>query len=201
VTRLPAWATTLPLALGGTGLFLVAFLDASFFSLPEVNDILVVFAVVKHPALLWYYALMTTAGSVLGTYVLFAIAKKGGRGFIEKRVDSRHLDRIRRVFTRYGTLAVFVASLLPPPTPFKLFVLVSAVSGMRSSAFIVAIAAGRAVRYFGEGLLAYWVGERAIDYIRDNSATAGIYMATLTLAVTLGWLLWRAWSERRRRAA
>jgi membrane protein YqaA with SNARE-associated domain len=200
VTRLPAWATALPLALGGSGLFVVAFLDASFLSLPEINDVLVVLAVVKHPALLWYYALMATAGSVVGTYVLFAIARKGGRAFIEKRADNRHLDRIRRLFTRYGTLAVFVASLLPPPTPFKLFVLVSAVSGMRSSALILAVAAGRALRYFGEGLLAWWIGERAIDYIRDNGATAGIYLATLTLAGALGWLLWRARSERRRPA-
>jgi membrane protein YqaA with SNARE-associated domain len=199
--RLPAWATSLPLALGGTGLFVVAFVDASFFVLPEINDVLLVVAVVSHRALLWYYALMTTAGSVLGTYVLFAIAKKGGAAFIGKRVDNRHMTRIRGLLGRYGTLAVFVASLLPPPTPFKLFILVSAVSGMRDSALLFSVGAGRGVRYFGEGLLAWWVGERAVDYIRDNGATAGSILAVLTLAVALGWFLWRAWSERRRRTA
>jgi membrane protein YqaA with SNARE-associated domain len=199
--RLPAWAASLPLALGGTGLFLVAFVDASFFSLPGINDVLLVVGVVSHPALLLYYALMTTAGSVLGTYVLFAIAKKSGTVFIERRVDDRHMTRIRGLFARYGTLAVFVASLLPPPTPFKLFILVSAVSGMPDSALLVAVSAGRSLRYFGEALLAWWVGERAIDYIRNNSATAGIVVAALTLAIALGWFLWRAWSERRRRAS
>lgn len=199
--RLPGWATSLPLALGGTGLFIVAFVDASFFSLPEVNDILLVFAVVKHPALLWYYALMTTAGSVLGTYVLFAIARRGGTGFIERRVDRRHLERIRRAFSRYGAVALFIASMLPPPTPFKLFVLVAAVSGMTGPALVVAVGTGRALRYFAEGLLAYWVGDRAIDYIRDNGATAGLCVAALTLAGVLIWLLWRGWSDRRNRPA
>jgi membrane protein YqaA with SNARE-associated domain len=198
--RLPSWATSLPLALGGTGLFLVAFIDASFFSLPGVNDILLVIAVVRHPALLWYYALMITAGSTLGTYVLFAIGRKGGNAFLEKRSHYRHLNRIRDLFSRYGTLAVFVASLLPPPTPFKLFILVSAVSGMRTSSLLLAVGAGRGIRYFGEGLLAFWLGDDAIDYIRDNSATAGLYLAGLTLAVALGWSLWRAWSGRRRPA-
>jgi membrane protein YqaA with SNARE-associated domain len=201
VTRLPAWATSLPLALGGSGLLIVAFLDASFFSLPEINDILVVFAVVKQPALFWYYALMATAGSVFGTYALFAIGRKGGEAFLVKRVDRRHLDRIRRLCSRRGTLGVFIASLLPPPTPFKLIVLVGAVSGMRRSSLIFAVAAGRGLRYFAEGLLACWIGERAIDRIRDNGASAGVAVTALALTAALGWFLWRAWLGRRGRPA
>jgi hypothetical protein len=80
-------------------------------------------------------------------------------------------------------------------------VLVGAVSGMRRSSLIFAVAAGRGLRYFAEGLLAFWIGERAIDRIRDNGAGAGVLVAAVTLAGALGWLLWRAWSTRRGRPA
>jgi membrane protein DedA with SNARE-associated domain len=199
--RLAAWATSVAMVLGGPGLFVVAFIDGSFFSLPEVNDILLVVAVAKHPGLLLYYGAMVTLGSVGGTYVLFRIARTGGEAFLRRRVDERHLRPVRRFFERYGAVAVFVASLLPPPTPFKLFVLVAGVAQMGSMPFLGAVTAGRSLRYFGEGALAYRFGEHAIDYIRENGEMAGMTLAIVTVGGTLAYFLWRVFRERRRRSA
>ncbi len=201
MTRLPAWALALPTALGGSGIFLVAVMDASFLSLPAINDVLVVLAAAKHPALVWYYALMATLGSVAGTLVLFEVARRGGASFVERREDALRLARVRTAFGRYGALGVFVASLLPPPAPFKLFVVAAGVSGTTAPSLIAAVAAGRALRYFGEGLLAFWVGARAIDAIRGNATAAGLAAAGLAICGVLAWLAWRARSDDSERAA
>ncbi len=194
MTGLPAWAQALPAALGGSGIFLVALMDSSILSLPAITDGLIVLAATKHPALLWYYALMATLGSVAGTFVVFVVARKGGAAIIGKRKDARRLARIRSAYGRYGAVGVFIASLLPPPVPFKLFVVAAGVSETTVPSLIVAVATGRALRYFAESLLAYWVGARAIDVIRANAPAAALTAAGLALAGLLIWLVRRAWS-------
>ncbi len=83
-----AWIYSFALSLGGPGLFTVAFLDSSFISLPQINDILVVLMVTNNKALMPYYAFMATAGSVAGCYVLYVIAERGGEAFLAKRSAS-----------------------------------------------------------------------------------------------------------------
>ena len=83
------WVYGLALSLGGPGLFVVAFLDSSFISLPQINDLLVVLMVVRNKALMPYYAAMATAGSVAGCYVLYLIAERGGEAFLAKRPEGR----------------------------------------------------------------------------------------------------------------
>src|SRR5262245_12120452 len=112
-------------SLGAPGLALVAFFDSSFLSLPEVADALLVVAVVHQPSLWVYYAAATTAGSVAGCYALYALAGKGGDAFLRKRFHADRIDRGLGLFKRYGLLAVIVPSILPPPTPFKIFVLLA----------------------------------------------------------------------------
>ena len=75
-----------------------------------------------------YYALLATLGSVAGCLVLFLLARKGGEAFLRKRLHERHVDRATAVFRKYGLLAVLVPSLLPPPVPFKIFVLAAGVA-------------------------------------------------------------------------
>src|SRR5207253_4189621 len=110
------------LALGAPGLFVVAFLDSSFVPLPQINDLLVVLMVSRHPALMPYYALSATLGSLVGCYVIYAIAERGGDAFLRKRVHAARVDRTLALYQRHGVLALMVPALLPPPAPFKLFV-------------------------------------------------------------------------------
>jgi membrane protein YqaA with SNARE-associated domain len=189
--RLVAWLQGVALTLGAPGLFLIAFLDSSFLSFPMVVDVLLMGLVIGHPERLPYYAMLPTLGSISGCCVLYFVAKKGGEGFLRKRLAGHHVDRALGLFRKYGILVVAVPSVLPPPFPFKMFVLAAGVAGVKPRDFVAAIATGRGVRYFGEALLAAWYGERAIAFVTENARMVGITVgAALLVAVTV-WILVR----------
>lgn len=163
------------MGLGGPGLFLLAFLDSSFLALPEVVDILMIWMVIEHPDRWVWYAAMSTAGSVAGCYVLYALARRGGETFLRKRLNEHHITKGMAIFNRYGVLALIVPSLTPPPVPFKPFVLMAGVAGMSRVRFLTSITAGRGFRYFGEALLAVLYGRLAIDYIHANATKVSLF--------------------------
>jgi membrane protein YqaA with SNARE-associated domain len=185
------WAETLALSLGGPGLFFVAFLDSSFLSLPEINDLLVIWMVIRHKERMVYDALMATLGSITGCFVLYYLGRKGGDVLLRKRFQGRRLDQAMALFGRYGVLAVIVPAILPPPAPFKIFVLLAGVAKVSPLQFAVAIGVGRGARYFGEGYLALRYGDRAIDFLRDNSQTVALTVAALVLGLGLAYVIWR----------
>jgi membrane protein YqaA with SNARE-associated domain len=193
--RLLTWVQGFALSLGGPGLFIIAFLDSSFLSFPEVCDLLIVWLTVQHPHRMLFYALMCTLGSVAGCFALYLVGRRGGEAFLKKRFKAKHIERAMDVFRRYGLLAVIVPSLLPPPMPFKIFVLAAGVAQVRRIDFLLAVSIGRGARYFGEGLLAIWYGEQAVVFLRDNARTAGTVTAALILTGALIWIWWR---QRRR---
>jgi membrane protein DedA with SNARE-associated domain len=188
--RLLAWIQGFAESLGGNGLFIIAFLDSSFLSFPEVCDALIVLLSVQHPERMVFYALVTTAGSVAGCFALYTVGQKGGEAFLRKRFQARHVDRAMAVFRRHGMLSILVPSLLPPPMPFKIFVLAAGVSGMSRGDFLLAAGLGRGIRFFGVGLLALWKGQEAITWLHENAATAGIALAVV-VGVAVAVSLWR----------
>ena len=196
--RLLAWIQGFAESLGGPGLFVIAYLDSSFLSFPQVCDALIVLLTVRHPERMLFYALVTTVGSVAGCYSLYLVGRKGGEAFLRKRFHERHVDNALAVFKRHGILSVLVPSLLPPPMPFKIFVLAAGVSGMSSFDFLVAVALGRAARYFGIGFLAYWKGQQALAWIQQNSGKAGLALAVV---IVLGATIYFWWKKRQRRGA
>jgi membrane protein YqaA with SNARE-associated domain len=173
------WAS----GVGGLGLFVVAALDSSFLSFPQVNDLLIIYLSTKSPHLMPYYAGMTTAGSILGCFVLYAFARSGGEVFLRKRFSTARVERGLALYQRHGLLAVVVPSLLPPPTPFKLFVLLAGAAKVSPWRFGAAVAIGRGIRYFGQGYLAVLYGEAAIGLVRENGTAVGIGLAAATLAI------------------
>ena len=191
MSRIVEWTQGFALSLGGPGLFLIAFLDSSFLSFPEVNDLLIVWLTTQHPYRMPYYALMTTLGSISGCLALYTVARKGGETFLRKRFHERHIDRGMELFRRYGLLAVLIPSILPPPAPFKIFVLLAGVSKVPLPQFIIAIAIGRGFRYFGEGLLAVWYGEQAAEFLKSNARPVAIAVATLCLVGGIGYIVWK----------
>ena len=193
--RLLAWIQGFAESLGGPGLFLIAFFDSSFLSFPEVCDALIVLLTVQHPQRMVFYALVTTAGSVAGCFSLYSVGRKGGESFLRRRFSERHVERALGIFRRHGMLSILVPSLMPPPMPFKIFVLAAGVSGMRRADFLIAVALGRAMRFFGVGLLAMWKGQAAIAWIHENAARVGI---TAAVAVVLGATAWFWWRNHRR---
>jgi membrane protein YqaA with SNARE-associated domain len=189
--RLVSWVQGFALSLGGPGLFVIAFLDSSFLSLPEVCDLLIVWMTVRHKERMLFYALMCTLGSVAGCFALYTVGRRGGEAFLRRRFKAGHIERATAVFRRYGLLAVIVPSLLPPPMPFKIFVLAAGVAKVRPFDFLVAVSIGRGIRYFGEGFLALWYGEQAIRVMRENARIVGVTLAILIVAGALVWFWWR----------
>src|SRR6476619_676257 len=166
MSRFVEWIRGFALAWGGPGLFLIGFLDSSFLSFPEVNDLLVVWMVTQHKERLLYYAFMATAGSVAGCLALYYVARKGGQAFLRRRFHERHVDKGLQLFQKYGLLVVIIPALLPPPAPFKIFVLLAGVAAIPVWQFVLAVAVARGIRYGGEGLLAVMYGDKANAFLR-----------------------------------
>jgi membrane protein YqaA with SNARE-associated domain len=192
-----AWAQAFALSIGGLGLFFVAFIDASVLSLPEVNDILIVYMVTKSPSFLLYYAAMATAGSIGGSLVVYYLGRKGGEALLRKQFSRDQIDRMQGRFKRYGMAAVVVPAMLPPPVPLKLFVLGAGVAGMPAGRFAWAVGIGRGVRYLAEGILAYYYGAAAFEYIKRHGAGVALWGGALAAAVLLAYY----WRRQRRPAA
>jgi membrane protein YqaA with SNARE-associated domain len=185
-----SWAQGLALSLGGPGLFLIAFLDSSFLSLPEINDILVMWMVTRHKERLLYYVSMATLGSIAGCFVLYWLAWKGGDAVMKKWFTPETVERATAQIRRYGVFALLVPSMLPPPAPFKVFVLLAGVVRIRPLSFTIAIAIGRGLRYLIEGLLAVWYGDAALRYVDEHGKEVALAASLLVLAAGVAYIWW-----------
>ena len=179
ITTVQEWASEL----GGLGLFILAALDSSFLSFPQVNDLLIIVLSTKYPERMVYYAGMTVLGSLLGCFMLYGVARRGGEVFIRKRVKGKYADRAIALYQRHGLLAVVVPALLPPPVPFKVFVLLAGAAAVSPVRFGIAVAIGRSIRYFGQGYLAVLYGEQAAEFMKAHGTTLGIGLAAAALVM------------------
>jgi membrane protein YqaA with SNARE-associated domain len=195
--RLVDWLQGFALSLGGPGLFLIAFLDSSFLSFPEVTDLLIVWLTIQHEHRMVFYATFATMGSVSGCFALYHVARKGGEAFLRRRFHGPNIDRAMRLFQRYGLVSVVVASLLPPPMPFKIFVFASGVARVRAADFLIAVTIGRGIRYFGEGYLALLYGDAATEWLRQNARTVSLILAVAVLVTGVVWMWWQKRRDRR----
>jgi membrane protein YqaA with SNARE-associated domain len=177
--------------LGGWALLLTALFDSSFLSLPEVNDILIITLSIKNPEKMLYYCTMTTLGSILGCLALFAVGRKGGQVLLRKRFAEDKIEKVASWYAKYGIFAVMIPSILPPPTPFKIFVLFAGAFRISVGKFILAIAAGRGFRYFLEGVLAVKYGEAAKDYMHQNYPYIALSTVVLIVIGALSYFLYR----------
>ncbi len=180
---------TLALALGAPGLFLVTFLDSSFFSLPEVADLLVMWMVMRHKARMVLYVVSATLGSIVGCLLLYFLGRKGGEALVRRRFNSASVDKAMATFRRYGIMAVLIPSILPPPTPFKIFVILAGLAGINATRFTTAIVVGRGTRYLVEGLLAAWYGDRAMAFMRTHGTTVSLVVVGLLTLGLAGYVL------------
>ena len=176
------WLMDLLLPYGGFGLMLLAVCDSSFLSLPEVNDLLLMTFSLNNPDGMLKYAALTTLGSVIGCSLLYSVGRKGGEAFLTRRFSDERVLRVQKWYQRHGILAIVVPSLLPPPMPFKIFVLSAGAFGISWPRFLGAIVIGRGIRYFSEGILAVMYGPLAIEFVRENYGKAGLVLGILIVA-------------------
>jgi membrane protein DedA with SNARE-associated domain len=183
------------MSFGGLGVMLLAMADSSFFSLPEANDVLIV---LLSAGASWgqmiYFVGMTIIGSVIGCMLLYSLGRKGGNPILRRKFSQSNVERAERLFKRYGILTVIISSILPPPTPFKVFVLSAGVFRLNPWPFFTAVVVGRTIRYFLWGILAVLYGESAKLYVRQNLNVNGMMLFAgfvLTLIIAFGLYLHR----------
>jgi membrane protein YqaA with SNARE-associated domain len=202
MARLVGWIqeVVLPL-LGSSGIFLAAFLDSSFLSLPEINDILVVTFAAAHPERAWIPVVLATLGSVAGCSAVFGLGRKGGDAFLHRRFGPERTAQARDLFHRYGLWALAVPAVMPPPVPFKVFVVAAGVFGYPWTRFALTILLARGARYVAWAVVGAAYGDHAVAVLRSFDAwAAGRQTLLLSLAagltlVTLAYL----WVRRRGR--
>jgi membrane protein YqaA with SNARE-associated domain len=177
--------------LGAPGLFLISFLDSSVLTFPVINDLLLIELSIQHPARMPLYASMAALGSILGSVLLFFLAEKGGEALFHKHAGDR-AQAIHNWVVRNGFAGMLIAALLPPPTPFKVFVIAAGVFEVHLFSFTAAITLARLIRYFGIGFLAIRYGHDALPFLAAHRwQVALVVIAVVVVSYVLSHLILR----------
>jgi membrane protein YqaA with SNARE-associated domain len=160
LTRLSEYLITF----GAFGLFAVAALDSSFVPLPSSADALMLLLSTTYPSWMLLYAFMATSGSAFGCWILYLVSRRAGARALNK-FSERKQARVKNLIERYDMMAVLVATLLPPPFPFKLFVVSAGVFRFSLARFMLAIVVGRGFRFLLEGYFAVRYGAEAKEIL------------------------------------
>ena len=165
---------------GGIGLVPLAILDSSPIPTFGSLDILTAFLSARHSDLWLYYASMATLGSMIGSFLTYKLGQKTGFAWIEKKFGARRSHQVEYALERWGSGAIFVSTVSPPPCPTSMFLLAAGAFGYRMRKFFLAVFLGRAIRYGLLTIVAAHYGRRIVRYMRHP----GQYL-WLSLGVTL----------------
>ncbi len=203
IARLGSSASTIISSFGGPGILFLAIGDSSFLSVPEGNDVLIVIlSTGKSWGHMAYFVSMTIIGSVIGCLLLYLVGRKGGNPILRRRFSQQSIDRAESLFKRYGVLTVVIPSILPPPMPFKIFVLSAGVFRLNALAFLASVLVGRTIRYSMWGILAVLYGNSVKIYMQQHLDFIGVVLFgafVLAVAFAFAYCLHRIRKGRRER--
>jgi membrane protein YqaA with SNARE-associated domain len=185
VSRYTAFLWALLKPLGAWGVLAIAALDGAFFGLP-MDAVVAGYVYQDRPRFL-LYAFMASVGSALGSIVIYVIGYKGGEELLRKRISPERFERIHAAFDKHPFWSLMFPAMLPPPTPFKLFVLAAAVSEMGFARFLLAIFSGRMVRFLLLGLLTIKFGP---DVVHALGALFREHLYLVLLVAAAGFVAW-----------
>jgi membrane protein YqaA with SNARE-associated domain len=196
LARYTAWIWGLLKVLGIWGVFAIAFADSALLGMPV--DAIVATYVYQDRSRLLFYIVMASLGSALGSIPLYLVGYLGGEKVLRKRISEQRFLRIHRSFERHEFWALMFPGMLPPPMPFKIFVLSAAVFEMRFTHFLVAIFAGRFVRFLALSLLTLWFGPQIVQ-IAGSLFREHFYSVAGVIAIA-GALFWLVLRRRKARS-
>lgn len=178
------WLQSLLIGFGALGIFAIALLDAAFIPLPGGADVVVMALSHHNNAMMPLYVLAAVAGSTIGSLFLYYLALKGGDAALRKFSPEKRA-RVEDLINRYDIWALVLASVLPPPFPFKLFVLSAGAFRMQLWRFITALVVGRGFRFILEGWMAIHYGEQAMDIFKQHYPKIGLGIAAAIVFIFL----------------
>jgi len=186
--------------LGGLGLIPLGLLDNSPIPLPGILDVATILFSARQQQLWLYYALMATVGSVMGGFVSYRLARKGGKAALERRFSRRRVDKICKIFERWGFSAIAIPALLPPPVPMVPFLLAAGAMQYPAKKFLIALTLGRISRYLILAYLAARYGRHIIAFIAEHGHPVAV--AIILLLISSAAVLYYFWggSKRRKRS-
>jgi len=195
LARYSAWILGLMKVLGIWGVFVIAFADSALLGMPV--DFIVATYVYQDRRRMLLYVAMASLGSALGSVPLYVIGYVGGEKVLRKRLTEERFQKIHQSFERNEFWALMFPGMLPPPTPFKVFVLAAAVFEMKFRDFLIAVFAGRFVRFLVLSVLVLWFGPQIVGLFGGVFKRHWIWVLTLIAGGLCLWLVLR----RRRRPA
>jgi membrane protein YqaA with SNARE-associated domain len=186
--------------LGAFGLLGLGALDSSVLFMPMGNDLLLVALTARKPALMPFYVLMATAGSLLGCLLTDIVSRKGGEAGLEGRVPRRRLEYIKRKVHQHAAKALALAAIMPPPFPFTPVVAAAAATQYPRKKLLGVLAVARVVRFTAEGLLAIFFGSRILR-MADHPMVQGVVLTVLAVSLAGSVISIAGWIRRSRRRA
>jgi len=185
--------------LGALGFIPLGLLDSSIIPLPGSMDVLTIVLAARDATLWPYYALMATVGSVLGGFVTYRLARKGGKESLARRISAKTLKRVYGVFERWGFAAIAIPALLPPPMPLVPFVLAAGAMQYSVNKFLLAMTLGRIVRYLILAYLAARYGRKILPLLLQHGHPAVAAGVGLAVTAVLVYFMFRGVSSKKRR--
>jgi membrane protein YqaA with SNARE-associated domain len=174
--------------MGGPGLVVLGLVDNSVIPITGSMDVLCIWLAARHREPWPYYTFMATLGALIGGYITYALARKGGEETLQRKLSKKKEDQVRQKFDRWGFFAVSLPALLPPPFPIVPFLVAAGALEYPRKKFLGALALGRGVRYTIEAFLGFHYGRHVLRFFSKYYAPAlGILigLAVLGSIVTL----------------
>jgi len=141
----------------------------------------------------WAYPLLAAAGSAIGGLLPYWIGRAGGELFLLKRINRARFDQLRHRFENQEFVAVLIPSMMPPPTPWKLFVFAAGVFEMEAPWFMLAVFSGRTIRWMALALLVLKLGPGAVEVVAHHAL---LFIAAVGCLAAAG-IVWWVWRMRR----
>jgi membrane protein YqaA with SNARE-associated domain len=184
--------------LGALGFIPLGLLDSSIVPLPGSMDVLTIILAARDPELWFYYAVVATIGSVLGGFVTYRLARKGGEKSLEKRLSVKAMKRVVKLFERWGFAAIAIPALLPPPMPLVPFLLAAGALQYSVKKFLLAMTLGRIGRYTILAYLAARYGRKMLPFLLQHGHPALAVFAGVIVTVALVYFVFRGIKSKKR---
>jgi len=175
--------------MGGPGLVLLGIADNSVIPLTGSMDVLTIWLAARHREPWPYYALMATLGAVIGGYITYSLARKGGKETMERKLSKRRAKKVSKAFERWGFGAVAIPALLPPPFPFVPFLLAAGAMQYSRNKFLGALTLGRGIRYTVAAGLGFHYGTHILRFFsRYYKPAMGILIGLAVIGAVMSFI-------------